>query len=374
MHRVWLHRRVAPRSRSRLLVSSNAWSFLAPLAPMAELFMRQERRRAPTRIIWAEEASVCATKIGRLEEMPLRDLWAHEATGFSRWLAENLDVLSDVLGTAITDVELEKYGGDFPADLVGSDSSGAVVIIENQLEPTDHKHLGQLLTHLRSFEAKTAVWITRQARSEHTNVINWLNEVTPDDTAFYLVRVTAYRIGDSPGAPQFTVIAGPSAESKAVGAEKHDLAERHVLRLKFWEDLLRLAHDMGAVTHAAVRPSKEHWLSAGAGRSGLALSYLVAVAENRSGGELYIDTGERDANKAIFDALASQKGAIEQEFGGSLAWSRLDDKRASTVRFQVQGGSLKDLEGWPGLQRNMIGAMERFAAALQPRILSLPKS
>lgn len=195
--------------------------------------------------------------------------------------------------------------------------------------------------------------------------------MTPADTAFYLVRLDAYRIGDSEPAPLFTPIVAPSVEAKDLGEHKKELAERHQLRLRFWEQVLQRAKTRGVTTHANVSPSTDNWLSAGAGKTGLSFSYVVWLKE-KVAVELYIDTGDREQNKAIFDRLYAQRERIEQEFGCPLQWERLDGRRASRVRYVLEGGGLEDgEERWPDIQDAMIDAMDRLARALKPHIAAL---
>jgi hypothetical protein len=200
---------------------------------------------------YPEFRSNTASNIGRLEPVPIRELWKHEERGFSAWLEANLDVLSEAIGVQLSDPKRELLAGDFQCDLVAEDQNGDRVIIEEQLEATNHDHLGKVITYLTNLDAKAAVWVSTAPRPEHVRAIQWLNETTPDDIAFYLVRLAAYRIaGHDAAAPLFTVIVGPSAESKSFGKEKKELVERHVLRLKFWEQLLERAKQRGVVLHA----------------------------------------------------------------------------------------------------------------------------
>ena len=182
-------------------------------------------------------------QIGRLEQVPLRELWANEALDFTTWLAENLDFLGETVAMDLSLVEREASAGAFSADILAEDSGGNPVIIENQLERTDHDHLGKLITYLSNLDAKTAVWITSDPRPEHETAVHWLNEVLPADTAIYLVKIEAYRIGDSRPAPSLSIVAGPSLEAKEIGEQKKELAERHILRLEFWEQLLQKASE-----------------------------------------------------------------------------------------------------------------------------------
>lgn len=309
--------------------------------------------------------------IGKLEGVPLRELWKHEERGFSAWLEGNIETLSEALDISLSAVERERTAGAFQVDLLAEDGDGNLVIIENQLETTDHDHLGKVLTYLTNLEAKTAIWVTAKPRPEHIRAVAWLNEATPADTAFYLVRLAAYRIGSSDPAPLFTVIVAPSAEAKDIGRQKKDLAERHILRLKFWEQLLARAKEKRVTLHASISPSKENWISTGAGKTGLGFNYVVWL-EEKTAVELYIDTGDRDHNKRIFDSFHSKSAKIEADFGAGLLWERLDDRRASRVRFLMRKGGLKaDETNWRSIQDAMIDAMDRFSRALRPHIQAL---
>jgi Domain of unknown function (DUF4268) len=310
----------------------------------------------------------CAVSaIGKLEPVRIRELWKHEERGFSAWLETNLEVLSDAIGFSLSDPERELSAGNFQCDLVAEDDNGNRVIIENQLEATNHDHLGKLLTYLTNLDASAAIWITTDPRPEHIRVIQWLNETTPDDIAFYLVQLAAYRIaGCEPAAPLFTVIVGPSAESKGFGRQKKGFAERHVLRLKFWEQLLARAKERGVLLHAQRSPSKDLWLSAGAGvQSGISFTYLIWMKDDAAV-ELSIDTGDKDENKRIFDALHEKKAQIEQSFKAPLSWERLDDKRMCRVRFVLREGGLIDEAKWPSIREAMISAMDRLSKAVRP--------
>lgn len=304
--------------------------------------------------------------IGKLEPVAIRELWKHEERGFSAWLESNLDVLSEVLGITLSDPKRELLAGNYQCDLVAEDENGERVIIENQLEATNHDHLGKILTYLTNLDAKTAVWITTSPRPEHIRAVQWLNETTPDNVAFYLVRLAAYRIaGCEPAAPLLTLIVSPSAESKSFGREKKELAERHILRRRFWEGLLARAREQGVLLHAQRSPSTDGWISAGAGvLSGIAYTYVIWM-DGAASVELNIGTEDATENKRIFDALHERKVPIEQAFGHPLSWERLDEKRSARIRFIVKEGGLLDEPKWPQIYDSMIRAMDHLSKALR---------
>lgn len=305
--------------------------------------------------------------IAKLETVDVRQLWKHEERGFSVWLTANLDGLGEVIGVTLQSPEREKAVGRFSLDLLAETDSGVQVIIENQLAATDHDHLGKVLTYLSNLEAKIAIWIAGEVREEHAEAIRWLNEFTPADVAFYLVKLSAFRIGNSDPAPHFAVIAGPTETGRSVGREKKEIAERQVLRLQFWEQLLDKAKKRGILWHAQRAPSKDMWLPAGAGvRSGVSFNYLIWM-EKEAGVELYIDTGDKTENQQIFESLNAKRDVVEKSFGGPLIWDRLEDRRACRVRFVLADGGLTDDPSKLGaIQDSMITAMDRLAKAVKP--------
>jgi hypothetical protein len=303
--------------------------------------------------------------IARLEKLELRELWKHEAHGFTRWLAENLDFISETIGMTLSLVEREASAGPFAADILAEDSQGHPVIIENQLEQTDHDHLGKLITYMSNLDAKIAIWITKSPRPEHEKAVHWLNETLPADTAFYLLRIEAYRIGNSDPAPLLTVVAGPSLESKQVGGQKKELAERHLLRKEFWAQLLERAKTRIKLFER-ISPGTDNWIGASAGKSGIAYNFVIRMEDANV--ELYIDRGKAEENKKIFDALLSKKSEVEERFGNALEWQRLDNRQACRIRYLIEGHGLTDQEYWPKLQEQLIEVMIRLNNALQPAV------
>ncbi len=307
--------------------------------------------------------------ISRLVPVPLREIWKHEALDFSRWLAENLDYLEEVINLSLAPIELEAAAGDFAADILAEDPNGRLVVIENQLEKTDHEHLGKLLTYMSNLNAQTAIWITSQPRPEHKKAIDWLNETLPADMALYLIQVEAYRIANSPPALKFTVVAGPSEESRRLSSQKRNLSEQRRVYLEFWQGLLEKVKQRTSL-HAHIKPSTGHWISTGAGKNGLTYAYVIL--QNASRIELYIDTQDQTTNKQYFDQLYAHKDAIEQAFGAALDWQRLDHRRASRIAYHIQGkGGIRDKERWHELQQAMIDAMIRLERAFRPYVAGL---
>ena len=161
--------------------------------------------------------------VEKITRVPLRDVWAHEAVDFTPWLSDNLDFLNDALPFDLIEAECEKAAGTSRVDVVAKDADGGIVVIENQLGTSDHDHLGKILTYLAAYGAQRAIWIVREAREEHIQAINWLNELGPVD--FYLIRAEAVRIGKEIGA-KFEPITGPGAPLRTMGNTKRRLVSK----------------------------------------------------------------------------------------------------------------------------------------------------
>ncbi len=306
--------------------------------------------------------------IGKIERVPLRNIWKHEALDFTRWLELNLDVLNESIGLSLSNAERERSAGGFNVDLVAEDDMGNPVIIENQLEKSNHDHLGKIITYLTAIEAKTAVWIVADPRPEHINAVAWLNDSSSAN--FYLVKVEGVRIGSSDPAPLLTLIVGPGDESKGVGETKKQLAERFAIRYKFWKALLEVAKEKSRL-HAALTPGQYSWLGAGAGKSGISYNYITRQHDSQI--ELYIDRGEdtEDENEKIFDELMKHKEEIEADFGDSLNWERLENRRACRISKKIDTGGYRDEDKYSEIHNALVDAMCRFERALKHHLSAI---
>lgn len=305
--------------------------------------------------------------VGRLEILPIRDLFKKEAQQFTPWLESHIDVLAERLGLELEVVQREQNVGGFKVDLLCEDKNKRPVIIENQLEKTNHDHLGKLLTYLVNLDASAAIWVTPEPRIEHKKVIDWLNEYTSEDISFYLIKIEASKIGDSPIAPLFTILAGPDEQIKKIGEGKKEWAERHYKRKEFWEGLLKKSKKMTNLFRNN-SPSHSSYIYTGAGIAGIGFNYIIR--NDSVSIDLYIDTDKKTGkqNKAIFDALFKQKHAIEVAFGAELDWQRHNEERASRIEKRYPGGGLNTPDKWPELQDTLIDAMIRFHKAIHPRL------
>ena len=302
--------------------------------------------------------------IGKIQRVKLREVWRHEALDFTTWLEENIDVLNDALDLTIINADREQTAGDFSVDIVAEDNSGNVVVIENQLERSDHDHLGKLITYLTALEAKIAIWIVSEPRPEHVKAVAWLNESS--SASFYLVKVEAIKIGDSSAAPLLTLITGPSEEAIKAGEAKKEIAERYGIRKRFWTGLLVKSKEKTTL-HAGISAGQYNWIGSSAGLlSGLSLAYSVRRHDAQV--ELYIDA-DRDTgqgNKAILERLMSQQQRIEQDFGGPLEWESLEGRRACRITKKLPIAGWQDEEKWPEAHVALVDTMIALEGALRP--------
>lgn len=307
--------------------------------------------------------------IGKLEIVELREIWKHEAFDFTTWLFENCDILNEQIGLSITPIEKEKSVGPFNADILAEDTTGRPVIIENQLERTDHDHLGKILTYLSNTDAKIAIWISTDPRPEHVSAINYLNEVVPQDTKFYLLKLQAFKIGNSDPAPLFTVEAGPSEERSAGGEVKKEFAKRDEKRYEFFEQLLTLCNQKTTLFSNISPVGYQSWVNTGAGKAGLGWSFVAIKKAARI--DLFFCAPTAETNKKRFDKLTLQKKEIEASFGEALVWDYKDDRKQQYIRSLCPLGGIEDEEKWSAIQTDLIERMIRLEKALRPHIKNI---
>jgi hypothetical protein len=271
-------------------------------------------------------------KLGELKRIDAREVWNHEALHFTPWLKQNLDLLAKALHIDLELPETEVAVGEFSCDIVAQDSTtGEQVVIENQLEQTDHSHLGQAITYAAGQDARTVVWISSEFREPHRQAIDWLNANTRENLDFFGVEIELLQIDESDPAPHFKVVAQPNNWQKTIKTKVSQPSEKGLLYQRFWTDL-RAAYAEKYPGHPNARyASPRSWIIiASAGRTGFV--YRVAFTKNSQlEVQLRIDVRDYETNKEVFEALASNRDQIESLVGISLTWERLDHSRSSRV-------------------------------------------
>ena len=299
--------------------------------------------------------------IGKMRRVPLREVWKHEASDFTKWLQDNIDLLGETLDLRLSNPDREKPAGTFSVDLVTGDEVGNTVVIENQLEKSNHDHLGKLITYTVALEAKTAIWIVADARPEHVAAISWLNSSSSMD--FYLLKVEAIRIEESPPAPLLTLIVGPNEESRAINLTKKELSDQQLLLQRFWGQLFELSNQKTSL-FANRPPGRGSWLRSSAGKR-VGFSYVI----RKNDAQIQLDIEDED--RLIFAELEKSKVTVEDIFGEPLEWELSQGRGPSRIKKQIELGGYTDEAKWPEIQEAMVDAMVRLEKALKPEISKL---
>lgn len=318
-----------------------------------------KRSRLPLTI--AEELRVT---IGKIMQVPIRKVWPHEAHDFTTWLAtDGLEHLADQLGLELSDAASEQPEGDLFADIVATDSEGRTVVIENQMERTDHGHLGQVVTYLAIEGAEAAVWISPNPRAEHVKSVEWLNEQTETDV--WLIRVSVIRIGGSDPAPQFTVVAGPEISKKIKQVKQAGGTEKaHREAQEFWEAWLPIASESVDGISLPKSPPRSVFFSRRL-VPGLPLDFHVWVTSSEAYAEIRIKAESEEASLAIFETCLARKEEIENAYGGPLVWEQLSGSKTSkidTERVEIGSRTSPTEEGMAAL----LDVANRLIAAFKP--------
>lgn len=291
-------------------------------------------------------------KLGKLQKVDIRTVWPHEQYDFSRWLSEeeNIKELGDTLNLSLTEVETEKFVGNYRCDILCRDEiTGKKVLIENQLEPTNHDHLGKIITYASGLDAAVVVWIVSSARDEHASAIEWLNKHTDDEISFFLLEVHAYKIGNSDPAPQFSIIEQPNDFVKIVKtiASGKALNESDKYRLEFWTQFNEVLEERGKPFNKR-KASTDHWYSVAIGSSKAQIDISLVNKDHRIRVELWIN------DKSLFYELYQHKAEIEDALGTELVWYNPDNKKSCSISTSIYGLDFTKQENYPQLMNTAI--------------------
>lgn len=298
-------------------------------------------------------------ELGRLEEVNVRELWIHEQYDFSNWLAkeENMELLNEVLGLTLVDIEKEVFVGAYRCDLVAKDeTSGQNVIIENQLEASNHDHLGKIVTYASGLDANVIVWIVKEAREEHRSAIEWLNNNTNKNLNFFLIEIHAYRIGNSLYAPKFEIVEKPNdfIKNAKIQTGSEELNKSQSERLVFWTRFNDVVSERGKPFNLR-KATTDHWYDVAIGVSGVLVEITLVNKEGCVGIALYIID-----DKELFDSLNEKKIEIESKLGFELDWQRLDGKKASRIIYRIPGLNFDDHSNYDSLMNDIIDKVILF--------------
>ncbi len=219
------------------------------------------------------------------------------------------------------------------------------MIIENQLEATDHDHLGKIITYASGLDANVVIWIVKEAREEHKSAIEWLNNKTTKDVSFFLIEIRAYKIGDSFPAPKFVIIEKPNDFVKTVNAsiDSRELSKAQSERLNFWNRFNEVLISRNKPFNVR-KATTDHWYDVALGTSEAHISITLVNKTNSIGIDVYIND-----NKELFDELYSVSEEIQNELEFNMDWQRLDNKKASRIIYYIVGLDFDNHENYDEL-------------------------
>lgn len=311
-------------------------------------------------------------KIGRIEEVAIRDVWPREDKDFTRWLAKNLDMLGEKLGIKHLgqegwgwEVETEVPVGSFKLDILARNTnSGEVVAIENQYAGTDHPHLGKLVTYSAGTKASTVVWIAQEFRDEHRAALDWLNE-TKESLDFVGVEVRVVRIGDSLPAPLFNLVGTPKVKPPRVRTERE---EKYV---QFWKPLLEELNARGWDIKT-VNPNSSYAAGSGLRQRFGRFGRRVSFTGGRARVDLNVQGPDKTWNADAFERLRERQQQIDRKLAlmGEPEWDGMDHAKLSRVSVYRKGNasiddSAEDLEA---IRTWMIDTLTRMPTLFRPHL------
>jgi len=270
--------------------------------------------------------------LSKLKVVSLREEWKHESSDFTNWLAqeENLQLLSEEIGIDISLIQTEASVGKFYVDVLAEEANtGRKIIIENQLETTNHDHLGKIITYASGFDAEIIIWIVKNVRDEHKQAVDWLNEHTDEKINLFVICMELWQIDDSPYAPKFHIVSQPNDWAKIIKISTTNsvLTDRRIMQLEFWNQFKEYASSHK--TSLRLRKAfPQHWYDMSIGSSKSHLSLIVDADNEHIRCEFYIPD-----SKSLFKALYDNKESIEAKLSSyKLEWMELEGKKASRIR------------------------------------------
>ncbi len=308
--------------------------------------------------------------LGEFEPVDLRTIWNNEATDFTPWLAkaENLERLSRALGMDLETTGTEQSVGPYRADLLCKDAfSGNAVLIENQLEKTNHSHLGQILTYSAGLNVKTVVWIASRFTDEHRAALDYLNEITEEGYSFFGLEIELWKIGNSVPAPKFNIVSRPNTWTKNVreSNQQHgELTEIKRQQLAYWSAFKEFM-DARKSSVRCQNGSPQHWVNMSIGKSGFWLTARVNSLKSIISADFRFKT---PSSKALFHQFYSDKEAIEKEFGGELEWFELPEGKESYVTVTKSKADFRNESDWDSQFTWLAERLEKLDNVFRKRV------
>ena len=311
-------------------------------------------------------------EFGKLEKVDLRLLWTGEASEFTPWLAQegNIAELGDALGIELEVQQQEHRVGIFRADILCKDViTDHFVLIENQLERTDHTHLGQLMTYAAGLEAVTIIWIAKSFAEEHRAALDWLNNITDESINFFGVEIEAYKIGDSLPAPNFNIIAKPNDWSRSVkvSTTSGKVTDTQQFQLEYWIALKKYLVEKGSSLRCA-NPYPQHWLNFSLGKSNFNISAICSVRDNFIRIDVNInETGSKNRFNKLKTLYESE---LKSQFGEDFTWNELPNAKYSAINIK-KDADVRDRNLWREQHEWFRQMIEKLDIFFRPKIKDL---
>ncbi len=311
-------------------------------------------------------------KLGTIKKMDLRDVWSSESSDFTPWLAkeENISLLGDAIGLELEVESQEKNVGPFRADILARDlTSNHYVLIENQLEQTNHNHLGQIMTYAAGLDAFSIIWIAKSFTEEHRAALDWLNRITEENINFFGIEIEVIQIGDSLPAPQFKVVAKPNDWSKSVrsSASTGELTDTKLKQQQYWTEFKEYVEKNGS-PFKVQKPSPQHWTNIALGRSNFYLSLTVNSQSHIIC--INLEIGGARA-KEHFDKLRDlYEEDSKEHISADIEWLRLDDRKSCMVKLSksfnfTDESSRDDQFAW------FVEYVKKYISYFRPKVKSI---
>ena len=315
------------------------------------------------------------TELGRLEKINLRDVWQDEAKDFTPWLAQekNIALLGETLDMELEVEAQERNVGPFRADILCKDtSSDNWVLIENQLERTDHTHLGQLITYAAGLDAVTIVWVANRFTDEHRAALDWLNQITDDDFQFFGLEVELWKIGSSSIAPKFNLVSKPNNWSKSAAQtrkqiERGEMRPVQQLQLEYWTAMWELIRQRGSHLRGT-KPRAQHWNNFSLGRTGFRLASIMDTQKKNIRAEI-ICSGSQSFPR--YYGLEANRESIESQLGYTLKWQELPGKKMKRISITSNDFDPTDKITWEKQHHWMLDRLEEFDRIVRPIVKSI---
>ena len=310
-----------------------------------------------------------------LTPVDLNEVWETEPQHFTPWLAreENLTLLGKALGIELELEAQEVNVGGFRADILCKNTlDDSWVLIENQLEPTDHRHFGQLLTYAAGLDASTVIWIAKTFRREHCAMLDWQNRITDERYRFFGIEMKIWQIEDSPRAIQFEVVSSPNDWVRGVSqdtqrAANQELSETEQVMRKFWAGLREYMNDNGSNVNCPA-PTTRSYLRFSIGRTNFFMSaWLISRTKEI---RIWLYMRGNDA-KAHFHLLEEQQEEIHNEFGEMLEWYEMPENESSRICLNKADTDPLEESDWLQQYEWFTAKLEQFNHVFRPRIQAL---